>query len=60
MYAGPIVDTHMHLWHLANGYGWLNKRSPELERLIGNYDALRRNLRFSRENDHRRNGTKYG
>src|SRR5262245_24831198 len=21
MYAGPIVDTHMHLWGLANGYG---------------------------------------
>jgi|SRR6516225_3187859 len=21
MYAGPIVDTHMHFWDLPNGYG---------------------------------------
>jgi predicted TIM-barrel fold metal-dependent hydrolase len=22
MYSGPIIDTHMHLWDLANGYAW--------------------------------------
>jgi predicted TIM-barrel fold metal-dependent hydrolase len=44
MYAGPIVDTHMHLWDLANGYGWISNRLPEFERLIGNYDKLRRNF----------------
>jgi predicted TIM-barrel fold metal-dependent hydrolase len=44
MYAGPIIDTHMHLWDLANGYAWLNHRDPAFERLIGNYDPLRRNF----------------
>lgn len=43
MYAGPIVDTHMHLWDLSNGYAWLSSPVPEFERLIGNYDELRRN-----------------
>ena len=23
MYEGPIIDTHMHLWDIANGYKWL-------------------------------------
>lgn len=23
MYQGQIIDTHMHLWDLANGYSWL-------------------------------------
>jgi hypothetical protein len=44
MYSGPIIDTHMHLWDLANGYAWLNGPDPNFERLIGNYDALRRNF----------------
>jgi len=22
MYSGPIIDTHTHLWDLANGYAW--------------------------------------
>jgi predicted TIM-barrel fold metal-dependent hydrolase len=44
MYSGPIIDSHMHLWDLANGYAWLNGPDPTLERLIGNYDALRHNF----------------
>jgi predicted TIM-barrel fold metal-dependent hydrolase len=44
MYAGPIIDTHMHLWDLANGYAWLSHRVPAFEHLIGNYDPLRRNF----------------
>jgi len=44
MYTGPVIDTHMHLWDLANGYAWLSKPDPAFERLIGNYDALRRNF----------------
>ena len=43
MYAGPVIDAHMHLWDLANGYTWLSKPNPAFERLIGNYDRLRRN-----------------
>jgi predicted TIM-barrel fold metal-dependent hydrolase len=38
MYSGPIIDTHMHLWDLANGYAWLNAPDPNFERLIGNYE----------------------
>jgi predicted TIM-barrel fold metal-dependent hydrolase len=26
MYSGPIIDTHMHLWDLANGYAWLRPK----------------------------------
>lgn len=44
MHADPIVDTHMHLWDLANGYEWLSKASPDFERLIGPYESLRRNF----------------
>ena len=44
MYTGPIIDTHMHLWDLANGYAWLSAPDPNFERLIGNYEALRRNF----------------
>jgi predicted TIM-barrel fold metal-dependent hydrolase len=44
MYSGPIIDTHMHLWDLANGYAWLNGPDPNFERLIGHYEALRRNF----------------
>jgi predicted TIM-barrel fold metal-dependent hydrolase len=45
MYTGPVIDTHMHLWDLANGYPWLSNPDPAFERLIGNYDRLRRNFR---------------
>jgi len=24
MYSGQIIDTHMHLWDIANGYAWLS------------------------------------
>jgi hypothetical protein len=34
----------LHLWDLANGYAWLSSPVPEFERLIGNYDELRRNF----------------
>lgn len=44
MYSGPVIDTHMHLWDLAHGYPWLSKPDPAFERLIGNYDRLRRNF----------------
>jgi predicted TIM-barrel fold metal-dependent hydrolase len=44
VYAGPVIDTHMHLWDLANGYPWLNKPDPAFARLIGNYDQLRRDF----------------
>src|SRR5262245_24508239 len=44
MYTGPIIDTHIHLWDLANGYDWLSHRDPATERLIGDYGALRRNF----------------
>ena len=44
MYTGPIIDTHMHLWDLANGYAWLSAPDPNFERLIGNYEVLRRNF----------------
>jgi predicted TIM-barrel fold metal-dependent hydrolase len=44
MYTGPVIDTHMHLWDLANGYPWLSNPDPAFERLIGNYDRLRRNF----------------
>jgi|SRR5579863_1190252 len=44
MYTGPVIDTHMHLWDLANGYPWLIKPDPAFERLIGKYDSLRRNF----------------
>lgn len=23
LYTGPIIDTHMHLWDIKNGYAWL-------------------------------------
>ena len=44
MYEGPIIDAHMHLWDLANRYAWLSTADPDFERLIGPYDALRRNF----------------
>jgi predicted TIM-barrel fold metal-dependent hydrolase len=44
VYTGPVIDTHMHLWDLANGYPWLSKPDPAFERLIGNYDQLRRDF----------------
>lgn len=44
MYDGPIIDAHMHLWDLANGYRWLTERDANFERLIGNYDKLRRDF----------------
>ena len=44
MYDGPIVDSHMHLWDLAQGYPWLSKPDPAFERMIGKYDSLRRNF----------------
>ena len=44
MYYGPIVDSHMHLWDLANDYAWLSKPDPAFERMIGKYDSLRRNF----------------
>jgi predicted TIM-barrel fold metal-dependent hydrolase len=47
MYAGPIVDSHMHLWDLANDYPWLKNRDPNIERLIGNYDQMRHNFLFA-------------
>ena len=40
MYTGPIIDTHMHFWDLANAYPWLNNRDPAIERLIGKYELL--------------------
>ena len=44
MYSGPVIDTHMHLWDLANGYAWLSQNDPNFERLFGNYDRLKRNF----------------
>ena len=44
MYTGPIIDTHMHFWDLANAYPWLNNRDPAIERLIGKYELLRHNF----------------
>src|SRR5262245_37376855 len=44
MYTCPIIDSHMHLWDLSNSYEWLRRPDPNFERLIGNYDALRRNF----------------
>lgn len=44
MYTGPIIDSHMHLWDLANGYAWLSDRDPNMESLFGNYDKLRHNF----------------
>jgi predicted TIM-barrel fold metal-dependent hydrolase len=44
IYTGPIIDAHMHLWDLANGYEWLTHPQPDFERLLGNYDRLRRNF----------------
>ncbi|MBV9035072.1 MAG: hypothetical protein JO182_11330, partial [Acidobacteriaceae bacterium] len=44
MYAGPVIDAHMHLWDLANGYDWLSHNDPNFERLFGNYDSLKRNF----------------
>ncbi len=44
MYTGPIIDNHMHFWDLSNDYPWLNNRDPAIERLIGNYEALRHNF----------------
>jgi predicted TIM-barrel fold metal-dependent hydrolase len=44
MYSGPVIDTHMHLWDLANGYNWLNHNDANFERLFGNYDPLKRNF----------------
>lgn len=39
MYAGPVIDTHHHLWHLHN-YPWLIE--PMRPRIFGaTYDALR-------------------
>src|SRR5262245_30412048 len=46
MYTGSIIDSHMHLWDLTNSYAWLNGPDPNIEQLIGNYDALRRNFLF--------------
>jgi predicted TIM-barrel fold metal-dependent hydrolase len=39
-----MIDTHIHLWDLANGYAWLSKADPAFEHLIGNYDRLRRSF----------------
>jgi predicted TIM-barrel fold metal-dependent hydrolase len=44
MYTGPIIDSHMHLWDLANGYAWLSNCDPNMERLFGNYDSLRKDF----------------
>ena len=44
MYSGPVIDTHMHLWDLANGYDWLSHNDANFERLFGNYDSLKRNF----------------
>ncbi len=44
MYSGPVIDTHMHLWDLANGYDWLSHNDANFERLFGNYDPLKRNF----------------
>ena len=44
MYKGPILDTHMHLWDLANDRAWLSQDSPAMRQLFGNYDALQRNF----------------
>jgi predicted TIM-barrel fold metal-dependent hydrolase len=44
MYTGPIIDTHMHLWDLANGYAWLSKVDPNMVHLFGDYNKLRRNF----------------
>lgn len=44
MYSGPVIDTHMHLWDLANGYAWLSQNDANFERLFGNYDPLKRNF----------------
>jgi len=44
MYSGPVIDTHMHLWDLANGYAWLSQEDPNLARLFGNYDPIRRDF----------------
>jgi predicted TIM-barrel fold metal-dependent hydrolase len=44
MYSGPVIDTHMHLWDLANGYTWLSQNDANFERLFGNYEPLRRNF----------------
>jgi predicted TIM-barrel fold metal-dependent hydrolase len=46
MYAGPILDTYMHLWDLADGYAWLSHRVPAFEHLIGNYAPLRSRMRW--------------
>jgi predicted TIM-barrel fold metal-dependent hydrolase len=56
MYSGPIIDTHMHLWDLANGYAWLNGPDPNFELLIGNYDADRSNWRTRRCREGNRGG----
>ena len=44
MYAGPVIDAHMHLWDLANGYDWLSHNDPNFERLFGNYNSLKHNF----------------
>jgi predicted TIM-barrel fold metal-dependent hydrolase len=43
-YNDNIIDTHMHLWDLANKYPWLETNDPTLEHLGGNYDQLKANF----------------
>lgn len=46
MYQGQIIDTHMHIWDLANGYEWLPKLAGGLLNdnfLIPDYLAMSQN-----------------
>ena len=39
-----IIDSHMHLWDYNSGcYPWLLNKLPGGEKMIGNYDSIRRN-----------------
>ena len=44
MYDGEIIDSHMHLWDLENGYSWLSAPDSDLEKMIGDYKSLRKNF----------------
>jgi len=44
IYQDEIIDTHMHLWDLANHYPWLSEALPDMETLIGDYGAIRKNF----------------
>ena len=43
-YSGAIIDSHMHLWDLNNDYQWLKTNNSNVEKLIGNYDKIKKNF----------------